>query len=172
MSDTEFDVVIAAYLIPDLAQEDFDGLVKLVADKQLEVEGVALVSVDPDGQVTVTETGDHLGRKGAKVGGGVGLVVGLLAPPLLAATVVGAAAGGLVGKFAKHKVDSGLGDKLGAALPPGSAGIVAIYDRSKSDTVDKTLVSAVRKSVAEIDGAGAKQLKAALAEAQAGMGGG
>ncbi len=30
MSDTEFDVVIAAHLIPDLAQKDFDALVKLV----------------------------------------------------------------------------------------------------------------------------------------------
>jgi len=38
--------------------------------------------------------------------------------------------------------------------------------------VDKTLVSAVKKSVAEVDGGGAKELKAALAEAQAGMGGG
>ena len=45
MSDTEFDVVIAAYLIPDLAQKDFDALVKLVEDEQLEVEGVALVTV-------------------------------------------------------------------------------------------------------------------------------
>ena len=171
MSDTEFDVVIAAYLIPDLAKDDFDSLVSLVADKQLDVEGVALVDVDPAGEVTVTETGDHLGRKGATLGGGVGLVVGLFAPPLLAATVVGAAAGGLVGKFAKHKVESGLGEKMGAALPPGSAGIVAIYDRAKTDIVDKALVSVVRKSVAQIDGAGAKQLKAALAEAQAGMGG-
>ena len=38
MSDTEFDVVIAAYLIPDLAQQEFDALVKLVEDKQLDVE--------------------------------------------------------------------------------------------------------------------------------------
>ena len=171
MSDTEFDVVIAAYLVPDLAQKDFDGVVKLVEDKQLEVEGVALVSVDPEGEVTVKETGDHLGRKGLKIGGGVGLVVGLFAPPLLAATVVGAAAGDVVGKFAKHKVESGLGEKMGDALPPGSAGIVAIYDRSKNDTVDATLVNAVKKSVAQVDGGGAKKLKAALAEAQAGMGG-
>jgi uncharacterized membrane protein len=172
MSDTEFDVVIAAYLIPDLAQEDFDGLVKLVEDKQLEVEGVALVSVAADGDVTVSETGDHLGRKGLKIGGGVGLVVGLLSPPLLASMIVGGAAGDVVGKFAKHKVESGLGDKMGAALPPGSAGVVAIYDREKADTVDATLANAVKKSVAQVDGGGAKQLKAALAEAQAGMGGG
>ena len=39
--------------------------------------------------MTVTETGDHLGKKGAKLGGGVGLVAGLFAPPLLAATAAG-----------------------------------------------------------------------------------
>jgi uncharacterized membrane protein len=171
MSDTNFDVVIAAYLIPDLAQKDFDALVKLVEDKQVEVEGVVLVTVDADGTVAVKETGDHLGRKGLKIGGGVGLAVGLFAPPLLAATVVGGAVGGVVGKFAKHKVESGLEDKMGAALPPGSAGIVAIYDRAKTDTVNTTLASAVRKSVAQVDGGGAKELKAALAEAQGGMAG-
>ncbi len=171
MSDTEFDVVIAAYLIPDLAQQDFDALVKLVEDKQLTVEGVALVTNDADGNVTIKETGDHLGRKGMEIGGGVGLVVGLLAPPLLASVVIGGAAGTLIGKFARHRIESGLEDKMGAALPPGSAGIVAIYDRSKAGTVDAALASAVRKSVAQVDGRGAKKLKAALADAQAGMGG-
>jgi uncharacterized membrane protein len=171
MSDTDFDVVIAAYLIPDLAQKDFDALVGLVKDKQLTVEGVALVTNDSSGNVTINETGDHLGRKGMAVGGGVGLVVGLLAPPLLASVVVGGAAGALVGKFARHRVESGLAEKMGAALPPGSAGIVAIYDRGKATTVGAALTSAVRKSVAQVDGGGAKKLKAALAEAQAGMGG-
>jgi uncharacterized membrane protein len=171
MSDTDFDVVIAAYLIPDLAQTDFDALVGLVKDKQLTVEGVALVTNDASGNVTINETGDHLGRKGMAVGGGVGLVIGLFAPPLLASMVVGGAAGALAGKFARHRVESGLAEKMGAALPPGSAGIVAIYDRSKATTVDTTLTSAVRKSVAHVDGGGAKKLKSALAEAQAGMGG-
>jgi uncharacterized membrane protein len=171
MSDTEFDVVIAAYLIPDLAKRDFDALVALVEDKQLIVEGVALVTVDADGTTAVSETGDHLGRKGLEIGGGVGLVVGLFSPPLLAATIVGGAVGGVVGTFARHRVASGLEEKLGAALPPGSAGIVAIYDRAKTDTVNTTLASAVRKSVAELDGGGVKALKTGLAEAQAGMGG-
>ena len=172
MANTEFDVIIAAYLIPDLAQDDFDAMVKLVANKDLEVEGIALVTVAPDSTPSVQQTGDHLGRKGLTIGGGVGLVVGLFAPPLLASAVVGGAAGGLIGKFARHKVESGLGEKLGAALPPGTAGLIAIYDRAKAELVDKTLVSAVRKSVAEIDGGGVKKLKAALAEAQAGMSGG
>src|SRR5215203_2900206 len=102
---------------------------------------------------------------------GVGLVLGLFAPPLLGTAVVGGAVGGLVGRFTRHRIESGLGDKLGAALPPGSAGIVAIYDRSGADLVEKTMVSAVRSSVAEVDSGGMKDLKAALAEAQAGMAG-
>jgi hypothetical protein len=77
----------------------------------------------------------------------------------------------VVGKFARHRVESGLEEKMGAALPPGSAGIVAIYDRGNASTVDATLASAVKKSVAHVDGRGARKLKGALAEAQAGMGG-
>jgi hypothetical protein len=67
------------------------------------------------------------------------------------------------------RVENGLEEKMGAALPPGSAGIVAIYDRAKTDTVNTTLASVVRKSVAQVDGGGAKELKAGLREAQAGM---
>jgi uncharacterized membrane protein len=171
MSDDKKDVLIAAYLIEDLAKQDFDALLKLAEDGTITVEGVVLVQKDSDGEVHVTETGDHLGRKGLKIGGGVGLAVGLFAPPLLAATIVGGAVGGAIGKFTRHRVESGLEEKMGAALPPGSAGIVAIYDRAKTDTVNTTLASAVRKSVAQVDGGGAKQLKGALAEAQAGMAG-
>ena len=135
MSDTEFDVVIAAYLIPDLAQKE--ALVKLVEDKQLDGRAHA------DG-TAVKETGDP------------------------DAGLEAAAESGWWGECRQVR---GLEEKMGAALPPGSAGIVAIYDRAKTDTVNTTLASAVRKSVAQVDGGGAKELKAALAEAQTGMGG-
>ena len=119
MSDNQqLDVLIAVYLIPDLAQQDFDAYVKLAGDGEIVTDGVALVVKDADGEVQVKETGDHLGRKGAKVGGGAGLVVGLFAPPLLAATAVGAAAGAMAGKFARHRVQAGIGEKMDDALPP------------------------------------------------------
>lgn len=172
MSDSEqLDVLIAVYLIPDLAQQDFDALVHLVEDKTVESDGVVLVNKDADGEVHVTETGDRLGRKGVKIGGGVGLVVGLFAPPLLAATAVGAAAGGLVGKFARKRVAAGIGEKMDEALPPGSAGVIAVYDHAHADLVDQTLANAIRKSTAQIDKASAKELKAGLEEAGAGLGG-
>src|SRR6476620_1351068 len=171
MSDDQKDVVIAAYLFEDLAKKDFDAVLKLAEDKTITVEGVVLVQKDDEGEVHVTETGDHLGRKGAKLGGGVGLVVGLFAPPLLAATAVGAAAGAVLGKFAKHRFDSGIGDKMDDALPNGAGGVIAVYDSDGAEAVDKALANAVKKSVAQIDGASAKELKAGLEEAQAGMGG-
>jgi hypothetical protein len=49
--------------------------------------------------------------------------------------------------------------------------VIAVYDSEGHDAVDKALVNAVKKSVAQIDGTSAKELKAGLAEAQAGMGG-
>src|SRR5262245_31056051 len=171
MSDNDkLDVLIAVYLFPDLAHQDFDAYVQLVEEKTIVTDGIALVIKDAEGQVQVQETGDHLGKKGAKLGGGVGLVVGLFAPPLLAATAVGAAAGAVVGKFAKHRLESGIGDKLDQALPPNSAGLIAIYEHAGAESVETALANAAMKSTAQIDKASAKELKAGLEEAQAGLG--
>jgi uncharacterized membrane protein len=167
----QLDVLIAVYLISDLAQEDFDAYVKLVEDKTIVTEGIALVVKDAEGEVQVKETGDHLGKKGAKVGGGVGLVIGLFAPPLLAATAVGAGVGALAGKFARHRLEAGIGEKLDDALPPGSAGVIAVYDHAHADAVAGALKNAIRKSIAQIDKASAKELKAGLEEAGAGLAG-
>jgi arylsulfatase len=172
VSDNDkLDVLIAVYLIPDLAQQDFDAYVKLAGDGEIITDGVAVVIKDAEGEVHVQETGDHLGRKGAKAGAGAGLVIGLFAPPLLAATVVGAAAGGLAGKFTRHRVQAGIGDKLDGALPPGSAGIIAIYEHDGADVVAAALVNAIRTSTAQIDKASAEELKAGLQEASAGLAG-
>ena len=73
MSDhDQLDVLVSVYLIPELAQQDFDAFVKLAEEGTISTDGVVLVTKDAEGEVTVQETGDHLGRKGVKVGGGVG----------------------------------------------------------------------------------------------------
>jgi uncharacterized membrane protein len=165
----QLDVLIAVYLIPELAQQDYDGFVKLVGEGTISTDGVVLVTKDADGEVTVQETGDHMGRKGAKAGGGVGLVVGLFAPPLLAATVVGAAAGGIVGKVARKRVAAGIGEKMDDALPPGTAGVISVYDHADAAVVAGALGNAIRSSVAQIDKASAKELKEGLEQASAGL---
>ena len=171
MSEETLDVQIAVYLIPELAKQDFDAFVGLIEEKTITADGIVLVTKDADGEVTVEETGDHLGKKGAVAGGGVGLVLGLFAPPLLAATAVGAGLGALAGKFARKRLESGIGEKMDDALPPGSAGIIAIYDHDDADAVAGALGNSIRSSIAQIDKASAKELKAGLEEASAGLGG-
>ena len=165
MADKIMDVLVAGYQDIDTAQKDFDGLVELIKGKKVKTEGAILVTHDKEGNVTVADTGDHLGRKGMGWGGGVGLAVGLLSPPLLASVIVGGAAGGLVGKFAKHRMESGLEEGLGEKLKPGSAVIIAVIDDEDRLAAEQALAGSLAKSVAAMDKRGVKGLKDALAEA-------
>ena len=97
------------------------------------------------------QTGDHLGRKGLGWGGGVGLAVGLFAPPLLASVAVGAVAGGVIGKFVDHRVEQDIHDKIGENLPPGSAGIIAVFDDEQRLGVEQALPGALLRSVVQGD---------------------
>jgi len=160
-----FDVIMAAYPSTGPAERDFDALVQLVKDKAVRSEGVILVEHDAGGQVRVTQTGDHLGRKGLGWGGGVGLVVGLFAPPLLASVAVGGAVGGLIGKFARHKVNSGIEKGLGDKLAPGTAVVIAVVDDDDRLAAEQALAGSLAKSVAPMSKKGLGELKAALAEA-------
>ncbi|HTT50693.1 MAG TPA: arylsulfatase [Streptosporangiaceae bacterium] len=160
-----YDVIMAAYPSDQAAGQDFDGLVQLVRDKAVRSEGVILVSRDSAGQVRVTQTGDHLGRKGLGWGGGVGLLVGLFAPSLLASVAVGAAAGGLIGRFARHRVESGLEQGFSDKLQPGTAAIIAMVDSEDRLAAEQALAGSPAKSVAPMAKAGVRGLKDALAEA-------
>lgn len=164
MSDT-YDVIMAGYPSVEPAQKDFDGLVQLVKGKKVKSEGVILVAKDKGGQVTVTQTGDHLGRKGLGWGGGVGLLVGLFSPPLLGSIAVGAAAGGLIGRFTEHKVKSGMEKGLGDTLAPGTAAIIAMVDDDDRLAAAQALAGSPARSVAPMDKKGVRGLKDALAEA-------
>ena len=165
MAETPTDVLVAGYQEIDEATKDFESLVALVRDKRLSIEGVILVTHARDGSVAVRQTGDNLGRKGLGWGGGVGLAVGLFAPPLLASVAVGAVAGGVIGKFVDHRVEQDIHDKIGENLPPGSAGIIAVFDDEQRLGVEQSLPGAMIRSVVQSDKRGTAALKESLAEA-------
>ncbi|MGE5694201.1 MAG: arylsulfatase, partial [Candidatus Sericytochromatia bacterium] len=166
MSDDTMDVLVAAYRDLDTARRDFDSLAELVRTKRVTVEGVVLVEHGADGRVRVVSTGDRLGRKGLGWGGGVGLVVGLFQPELLGAVAVGAAAGGLVGRFVEHRLTSGLGDRVGQALPPGSAGVIAVSPTEHRLAIEQALPGSLATSVvASPDRGLLRSLMDSLAEA-------
>lgn len=154
-------LIMAGYQAIEPAAKNFDQLTQLVKDKTIKTDGMILVQRDNDGRVTVSETGDHLGRKSAGWGGGVGVLVGLAAPPLLASVAVGAASGAIVGRFARHKLESGIESGLGEKLKPGMAAILAVVREEDRLVAEQAMVDSPAKSVAEIDDG----LKAALAEA-------
>ncbi len=171
MTDETLDVLIALYLFEDLGRKDYDAVMDLVEEKAITVQGVVLARKDEHGEMQVVEAGDHAVRKGATMLGGAGLVVGLFAPPLLAATAVGAGIGAVAGKFAKHRVESGIAEKFDDVLPVGSAALIAIYDSGDADKVQQAIPNTIRSSVAQIDDHKAKELKAGLEEASAGLSG-
>ena len=165
MAETPTDVLVAGYQEIEEATRDFEALVALVKEKKLEIEGVILVTHARDGSVAVRQTGDNLGRKGMGWGGGVGLAVGLFAPPLLASVAVGAVAGGVIGKFVDHRVENEIHDKIGENLQPGSAGIIAVFDDVQRLGVEQALSGALLRSVVQGDKEGTAALKESLAEA-------
>jgi arylsulfatase len=129
------------------------------------VDGAILVAKDADGTASLVDTGDHLGRRGAGWGGGVGVLVGLFAPPMLAAVAVGAGSGAVIGKFADHRLKSGLEDKIGEALAAGSGVVIAVLPQAHRLAVEQVLSGSPMKSVAAMDDAGMGDLKSSLAEA-------
>ena len=124
-----------------------------------------MVTHATDGSVGVRQTGDNRGRKGLGWGGGVGLAVGLFAPPLLASAAVGAVAGGVIGKFVDHRVEHDIHEKIGENLPPGSAGIIAVFDDEQRLGVEQALPGALLRSIVQGDKQGTAALKESLAEA-------
>ena len=165
MADTLTDVLVAGYQDIEEATNDFEALIALVKEKQVAIDGAILVTHAEDGSVAVRQTGDNRGRKGTGWGGGVGLAVGLFAPPLLASVAVGAVAGGVIGKFVDHRVEQEIHDKIGENLPPGSAGIIAIFDDDQRLGVEQALAGAQLRSVVQGDKEGMGALKESLGEA-------
>ena len=165
MSADTNDVLVAGYRDIAAATADFEGLITRVAAREVRIEAAILVTHELDGEIIVRQTGDHLGRKGAGFGGAVGFLVGLAAPPLLAATVIGAAGGAIAGHFASRRVESGFHDQLGAAMPPGTAAVIATYDAGQRLGVEQALAGSPAKSVVQTDKAGLAALKDSLGEA-------
>lgn len=161
MSNQSTDVMIAAYLDTEPAQLDYEA----VKSSGAKLEGIVCVSRDHAGKLHVEES-DHLARKGAEVLGGVGIIVGLFAPPLLIATAAGALVGGALGELAHHEVKNKIEQQAFDTIPFGGAGLIVAYPRSSAERVDQAVTRSLKKAIGEADGKKVDALKRAMAEAQ------
>ena len=166
MSHNVTDVMIAGYITKEPALLDYEAILKSDA----KIEGAVVVSRDLEGNTSIEET-DHLKRGGAKALGAAGFVVGLFAPPLLLATVFGAAIGAGLGHLAHNKVKSKIEEQAAETIPWGGAGLIVAYPSESAEAVDQAVSHALKKVVGEAEGSKAKALTEALADAQQKMSG-
>jgi uncharacterized membrane protein len=155
------DVLIGGYMSKDAADDDY----KAVLGSGGYLHGAVVVSKDLEGNLAVEES-DHMVREGAEGLGAIGFAVGLFAPPLLAATAVGAVIGAASGKVVHHKTESKLEEQAGATIPLGGAGLIVAYPHSAAGKVEPAVTRAVQKAVGEAEGHHVQALKAAIADAQ------
>jgi uncharacterized membrane protein len=162
--DETTDVLIGGYLSRDAAIEDYESVLACGAH----LLGVVVVTKDLEGNLEVQQT-DHMVREGAASLGAVGFAVGLFAPPVLLATVVGAALGAGAGKLLHHKVAAQIEKQAGETIPLGGAGLIVAYPDSAAEQVGPAVTRAVTRTLGQAEGSHVKALKGALADAQAKM---
>ena len=160
-SDAPVDLYVAAYSDPDAAQADWDDIKQLVKDKVIIVNGLLLVSRDESGKIDVKDDA-HVVGAGAVVGAAGGLLVGLIFPPaLLASGVVGAGIGAGIGGLLSHAAKKEIKAEVADDLPPGSSGIVALFEERWAADVEKALPKANKVSKHEVNAKSAEPVKAA-----------
>ena len=165
MEDMNLALYVAAYSDATSAQKDFQAL-KDAEGPDLKVEGAVVMSRDANGDVDVLAKGDETVGAGAVIGGGIGLVVGLFAPPLLAATAIGAGIGALLGHFTKKHEEKELGVDLDEYFPPSSSAVVVVLDDKYVDRVESTLAGADKRISKAIDSDDYDKLKKAVSKSE------
>ena len=159
--DETIDVLIGGYLSKDAAMEDYESVLGCGGY----LHGAVVVTKDLEGKLEVQQT-DHMVREGAAGLGAVGFVVGLFAPPLLAATAIGAVIGAGAGKLLHHRTAQKLEEQAGATIPIGGAGLIVAYPHSAAESVEPAVTRAVTRAVGEAEGHHVQALKGAIADAQ------
>ena len=154
---------VASYDDAGTANQDFESL-KDAEGADLDVVAAVVMSRDADGNVDVLEHGDGTTAAGAVMGGGVGLVVGLFAPPLLAATAIGAGIGAVLGHFTKKHEEKELGVELEEYFPVNSSAVVVVIDDKYLDRVSKALSNSSKRINKAIDADDYDKLQKALSK--------
>ena len=160
--DETIDVLIGGYLSKDAAMEDYES----VLNSGGYLHGAVVVTKDLEGNLEVQQT-DHMVREGAAGLGAVGFAVGLFAPPLLAATAIGAVIGAGAGKLLHHRTQEKLEAQVGETIPIGGAGLIIAYPHSAAEKVEPAVARAVSRAIGEAEGHHVQALKGAIADAQA-----
>lgn len=135
-----YEMVVYAYSGRDEAQASFEALRSAQATGLHLVEA-ALVERDDDGKLHAHDSLDSDAGRGSVVGAVLGGLVGLIGGPVT--VVLGAAAGGGLGRAAAKKADLGLladdAKEFTEGLRPETYAVVAVAGTDETATVDDIL---------------------------------
>ena len=159
-------LVAGTYADAEAAAEDFKTLKAGQDAGEYQVVGAVVMNRDASGNVDVKEHGDAHVAGGAMLGGTAGLVVGLFAPPLLAATAIGAGIGAGIGALRKRHEEKKMGVDVEEYLPPGSSAVVAVVDDVYADKVENALVKSDKRINKAIDSGDYDELQKAISKSQ------
>ncbi|MEV8212965.1 DUF1269 domain-containing protein [Leifsonia sp. NPDC077715] len=166
MADKNLVLVVGAYDDESAAEADYQSLKDDQAAGQFDIVGAVVMSRDDDGKVEVKEHESGTVGKGAAWGAGAGVVVGLFAPPLLAATAVGAGIGAVIGAFRKRHDEKQIGVDVDEYLPKGSSAVIAVVDDQWADRVENALVKAQKRISKAIDSGDYDELQKAIQKSE------
>lgn len=163
MSEVPVDLYIATYSDPGAAQQDWDDVKQLARDGVITVDGLVLVSRNAEGKIEVKDNANDVGR-GAVLGAVGGAIIGLIFPPaFLASAAVGAGIGAGTGAIVDRRQKKEIKADVEEVLPPGSSGIVALFEERWVGEVEKALAKADNVTKHEVDSESAEQVKAGAA---------
>jgi uncharacterized membrane protein len=157
-------LVVGSYADAGAAADDFAALKAGQDAGEYQVVGAVVMNRDASGKVQVKEHGDAHVAGGTALGAAGGLVLGLFAPPLLAATAIGAGIGAGIGALSKRHEEKKLGVEVEDYLPPGSSAVVAVVDDQWADRVENALVNSDKRINKAIDSGDYEQLQKAIAK--------
>ena len=112
---------------------------------EINVEDVAMVYKTDKGKVKIQQTSDATAAKGAVKGGGLGLLVGIIAAPLVPAVAVGAGIGALVGRARDGGISDELVKQAGQAIENYGAVVFVLADQANSQVVTRLIDDAVAR---------------------------
>lgn len=127
------ELIVIGYDDPAVAKKAFKAVQELNNNHVVELGGLAVVTVDQDGETHVdTPAKTEKVAVSATAGALWGLVFGILilTPGI---GVVGAALGGLIGKLNQMGVDKNFRSKVDSLLQPGSAAVVIMASKVTED---------------------------------------
>jgi uncharacterized membrane protein len=165
MADQPLFVFVGAYSSQEAAHEDYEALRDAHAAGLVGTYDAADIYKDAAGKVHVHKH-EKPTQHGAWTGAAVGAVVGILFPPsIVAAGVVGAGAGGLIGHL-WHGLSRSDMKELGETLDSGDAALVVIGRSRVLEQAEKQLSRAERVLEKEIAAADAAEFEQELTRAE------